>query len=870
MGTPTHSRVGSRLFMSMLAIGAALWGIMPSAVAGDRPDIHTFSASQQAVLYGLMTDYITTAIVNEHVNPPPGAHGSWRFLVWHRNYIKGMEDYLISRNHPEFVPLPKWDPGSPIPNAFFVGGGVDPDCPGLCPPLVTQNPQRPLPSSLRLPGLCAQLGNFRSTLENYHNGIHPAVGGVMGGFRSPGAPIFWLWHAFVDDVWFEWQCDCGRSEGTAFDIYPAVERITDLQAGIADAWMRDSDEDVGSEPNTETVLPYLSKDIWVRNARATRVGPTGWGTTRYLNEHQHENPEYSPVPALTPYVYVKVRNRGCTTVSGRVRLYYTNASLGGVWGPTHFTEVVSSLPIENVVLPAGSEHVVEFRWENIPAPTPAAGDHFCLVARFEADPASADPINGEMLGVSVAESVKNSNQFVWKNLTIVDNFMKRFDVFARGVSPDAGFLRLEFVVPPDARTRNTDDFFGHGRIEFEMPPILFQRWMDAGGIGQGIEVDPLRGTVSPLRAGATIENLPVAFGEEFLLGLRFEEVLAPCESDRTAFDLHLVAFDGQTLLGGMQYEIRPTSFRSNPVASVASDGPRINCTGSPLVLRAESASPAEVAGYQWFRDGSRLVGAVERSFTATRSGGYSVVIAYRNGCNRMSAELPVVIGLPPHNDDACAAMPLALGQMAHFNLYCATAQPREASPGVGTGPDSCKSRDGWCESDPDVQNSVWYSFVAPPSGVVTIRTDFHHGAGHGHPHDHTHAMNPQLAVWSTAECQDFGGYRLMAANDDSSDVGMWGTSPALEDLDGLEPGREYLIQVDGFEGGLGMGTLIVEASEPPCYADCDDSGSLDIFDFLCFQNQFLRGDPLADCDGSGALDTFDFLCFISAFDAGCE
>jgi hypothetical protein len=52
-------------------------------------------------------------------------------------------------------------------------------------------------------------------------------------------------------------------------------------------------------------------------------------------------------------------------------------------------------------------------------------------------------------------------------------------------------------------------------------------------------------------------------------------------------------------------------------------------------------------------------------------------------------------------------------------------------------------------------------------------------------------------------------------------------------------------------------------------ADCDESGVLDFFDFLCFQNQFAVGDPRADCDGTGALDFFDFLCFQNEFAMGC-
>jgi hypothetical protein len=54
-----------------------------------------------------------------------------------------------------------------------------------------------------------------------------------------------------------------------------------------------------------------------------------------------------------------------------------------------------------------------------------------------------------------------------------------------------------------------------------------------------------------------------------------------------------------------------------------------------------------------------------------------------------------------------------------------------------------------------------------------------------------------------------------------------------------------------------------------CEADCDGTGALDFFDFLCFQGLFSAGDPAADCDGDGELTLFDFLCFQNAFVAGC-
>ncbi len=48
-------------------------------------------------------------------------------------------------------------------------------------------------------------------------------------------------------------------------------------------------------------------------------------------------------------------------------------------------------------------------------------------------------------------------------------------------------------------------------------------------------------------------------------------------------------------------------------------------------------------------------------------------------------------------------------------------------------------------------------------------------------------------------------------------------------------------------------------------ADCDRSGTLDLFDFLCFQNQFAAGARYADCDRDGRLTVLDFVCFQERF-----
>jgi polyhydroxybutyrate depolymerase len=118
------------------------------------------------------------------------------------------------------------------------------------------------------------------------------------------------------------------------------------------------------------------------------------------------------------------------------------------------------------------------------------------------------------------------------------------------------------------------------------------------------------------------------------------------------------------------------------------------------------------------------------------------------------------------------------------------------------------------------------------------------------------------------------------------------SAPPL-DLDSSIPGAETRVARYAMEcdpgGSAELWTIEGGAHSPPlttqfprlvaqwlldhahaCYADCDGSGELDFFDFLCFQEQFARGAPEADCDGSGSLDFFDFLCFQEEFAAGCE
>jgi tyrosinase len=48
--------------------------------------------------------------------------------------------------------------------------------------------------------------DFATSLENIHNGVHDWVGGTMGLLETAAAdPIFWMHHANIDRIWWQWQ-----------------------------------------------------------------------------------------------------------------------------------------------------------------------------------------------------------------------------------------------------------------------------------------------------------------------------------------------------------------------------------------------------------------------------------------------------------------------------------------------------------------------------------------------------------------------------------------------------------------------------------------------------------------------------------------
>jgi hypothetical protein len=135
-----------------------------------------------------------------------GIHRSSHFLPWHREMLLRFEREL-QKIRPD-ITLPYWDstvdrsPSDPLWNNNFLGQFDS-----------AWNLGRALGSGplSTLQEVEANQGrdnydSFWRQLENpIHNRPHVWVGGVMSGLASPGDPVFYLHHCWIDLLWARWQ-----------------------------------------------------------------------------------------------------------------------------------------------------------------------------------------------------------------------------------------------------------------------------------------------------------------------------------------------------------------------------------------------------------------------------------------------------------------------------------------------------------------------------------------------------------------------------------------------------------------------------------------------------------------------------------------
>ena len=168
---------------------------------------------------------------------------------------------------------------------------------------------------------------------------------------------------------------------------------------------------------------------------------------------------------------------------------------------------------------------------------------------------------------------------------------------------------------------------------------------------------------------------------------------------------------------------------------------------------------------------------------------YLVVDGYGNNKGNFSIVIRDQITPGPVNDNADKAILIAVdGQVkkGYTNAY-ASVQEKEQDirPKSGQNQD-CTT--GWCDNQ--VDNSVWFKFVAPADGKANISTC------------DLAAFDTQLAVYSVTNEKDLSTFTLIAANDAGPDDCSTNFDSYLPVI-GLKAGQTYYVMVDGFDGASG-------------------------------------------------------------------
>lgn len=167
----------------------------------------SFTANDLQHLSTQILDFITEQVRQEHLSAHEWHHaGSSSFFTGHRQFIGKLETALQVAGFSRFIPLPKWDPATTIPIDFrrvkMLPAVVSA---GLGEFIANPSPNLPLPDRFTNLTQYATAEDLSRDLYDWHGMVHMTVGGAMAPLMlSPCAVVFWLWHAFIDDVYEDW------------------------------------------------------------------------------------------------------------------------------------------------------------------------------------------------------------------------------------------------------------------------------------------------------------------------------------------------------------------------------------------------------------------------------------------------------------------------------------------------------------------------------------------------------------------------------------------------------------------------------------------------------------------------------------------
>jgi tyrosinase len=162
--------------------------------------LNAFSQINSMGALGPLVDIHSNAIHQMHSNP--------RFLPWHRIYLLRMEELLMSVDPTVCIPYWKSSDEQAFP-AWLIG--FTPTVNLMSGPHTVTRTIGMFATLPNAAAVTAAMANgtfnpFAGALEGIHNSGHVWVGGSMGSIATaPCDPVFWMHHAEIDRIWWQWQ-----------------------------------------------------------------------------------------------------------------------------------------------------------------------------------------------------------------------------------------------------------------------------------------------------------------------------------------------------------------------------------------------------------------------------------------------------------------------------------------------------------------------------------------------------------------------------------------------------------------------------------------------------------------------------------------
>lgn len=159
-----------------------------------------------AGLHHLKSSGVIDAFAQEHAVLFGPIHGGSNFLPWHREFVRRFENELRTFDQRITVPVWNWMEDRSTTSLLWSTDFLGQFDGAWSLNRMLGSDTLPEATSVEAVLEITPFSDFTGALEgNPHSAPHRWVSGVMTSASSPGDPVFYLHHGFVDLLWAQWQ-----------------------------------------------------------------------------------------------------------------------------------------------------------------------------------------------------------------------------------------------------------------------------------------------------------------------------------------------------------------------------------------------------------------------------------------------------------------------------------------------------------------------------------------------------------------------------------------------------------------------------------------------------------------------------------------